>query len=42
MKQLIKFNKNNGHKFIKVIYTFFEAVIKIEVKDNNVEQVLEF
>ena len=29
------------HKFIKVlITTFLEVVIKIEVKDNNVEQAL--
>ena len=34
-------NKINRHKFIKVILTtFLEVVIKIEVKDNNVEQAL--
>ena len=34
-------NKLNRHKIIKVIIThIFEVVIKIEVKDNNVEQAL--
>ena len=34
-------NKNNRHKFIKVLLKrFLEVVIKIEVKDNNVEQAL--
>ena len=34
-------NKINRHKFIKVLLTtFLEVVIKIEVKDNNVEQAL--
>ena len=34
-------NKNNRHKLIKVITNhFLEVVIKIEVKDNNVEQAL--
>ena len=35
-------NKNNRHKIIKMIITsfFLEVVIKIEVKDNNVEQAL--
>ena len=34
-------NKINRHKFIKVLFTtFFGVVIKIEVKDNNVEQAL--
>ena len=34
-------NKINRHNFIKVIVNhFFEVVIKIEVKDNNVEQAL--
>ena len=34
-------NKKNRHKNIKVIFTsLFEVVIKIEVKDNNVEQAL--
>ena len=34
-------NKINRHKFIKVISNhFLEVVIKIEVKDNNVEQAL--
>ena len=34
-------NKINGHKIIKVlIKLFLEVVIKIEVKDNNVEQAL--
>ena len=34
-------NKNNGHNFLKMLTThFLEAVIKIEVKDNNVEQAL--
>ena len=34
-------NKTNRHKLIKVILTtFLEVVIKIEVKDNNVEQAL--
>ena len=34
-------NKFNRHKFIKVIETtFLEVVIKIEVKDNNIEQAL--
>ena len=34
-------NKNNRHKFIKVLIThFLEVFIKIEVKDNNVEQAL--
>ena len=34
-------NKLNRHKFIKVLLTtFLEVVIKIEVKDNNVEQAL--
>ena len=33
----------NRHKKIKVlIKQFFEVVIKIEVKDNNVEQALRF
>ena len=33
--------KINRHKFIKVIINhFLEVVIKIEVKDNNVEQAL--
>ena len=32
-------NKLNRHKFIKVLLNhFLEVVIKIEVKDNNVEQ----
>ena len=32
-------NKTNRHKIIKVLSThFFGGVIKIEVKDNNVEQ----
>ena len=31
----------NRHKFIKVyLTTFLEVVIKIEVKDNNIEQAL--
>ena len=34
-------NKINRHKFIKVLLShFLEVVIKIEVKDNNVEQAL--
>ena len=34
-------NKINRHKIIKVLLTLtFEVVIKIEVKDNNVEQAL--
>ena len=34
-------NKTNRHKIIKVLFTnFLEALIKIEVKDNNVEQTL--
>ena len=34
-------NKNNRHKIVKVLPThFFEVFIKIEVKDNNVEQAL--
>ena len=34
-------NKLNGHEIIKVLLiTFLEVVIKIEVKDNNVEQAL--
>ena len=34
-------NKIYRHKIIKVIVThFLEVVIKIEVKDNNVEQAL--
>ena len=34
-------NKINGHKFIKVLVNhFLEVVIKIEVKDNNIEQAL--
>ena len=34
-------NKFNRHKFIKVIGNhFLEVVIKIEVKDNNIEQAL--
>ena len=34
-------NKLNRHKFIKVISNgFLEVVIKIEVKDNNIEQAL--
>ena len=34
-------NKINRHKIIKVLIThFLEVVIKIEVKDNNVEQAL--
>ena len=34
-------NKFNRHKFIKMIITrFLEVFIKIEVKDNNVEQAL--
>ena len=33
--------KNNRHNFIKVLSNdFLEVVIKIEVKDNNVEQAL--
>ena len=33
--------ETNRHQFIKVIVNhFLEVVIKIEVKDNNVEQVL--
>ena len=35
--------KINRHQNIKVILKrFLEVVIKIEVKDNNVEQALEF
>ena len=34
-------NKFNGHKNIKMLTTLFlEVFIKIEVKDNNVEQAL--
>ena len=34
-------NKTNRHKIIKMIFTrFLEVFIKIEVKDNNVEQAL--
>ena len=34
-------NKINRHKIIKMIFTrFLEVFIKIEVKDNNVEQAL--
>ena len=34
-------NKINRHSFIKVLFNhFLEVVIKIEVKDNNVEQAL--
>ena len=34
-------NNFNRHKFVKVIVNhFLEVVIKIEVKDNNVEQAL--
>ena len=35
-------NKTNRHKIIKVLplTTFLEVVIKIEVKDNNIEQAL--
>ena len=34
-------NKNNRHKIVKVLLlTFLEVFIKIEVKDNNVEQAL--
>ena len=34
-------NKINRHKFVKVLFNLFlEVVIKIEVKDNNVEQAL--
>ena len=34
-------NKTYGHKIIKMLFTLFlEVVIKIEVKDNNVEQAL--
>ena len=34
-------NKINRHKFIKMLISrFLEVVIKIEVKDNNVEQAL--
>ena len=33
-------NKINRHKLIKVIDHFLEVFIKIEVKDNNVEQAL--
>ena len=34
-------DKINRHKIIKVLITaLFEVVIKIEVKDNNVEQAL--
>ena len=34
-------NKINRHKIIKVLLSIFlEVVIKIEVKDNNVEQAL--
>ena len=33
--------KNNRHNFIKVLSShFLEVVIKIEVKDNNIEQAL--
>ena len=37
-------NKRNRHNFIKVItkHFFLEVVIKIDVKDNNVEQALRF
>ena len=37
-----KFNVKNHrqNKYIVIIKFFFEAVIKIEVKDNNVEQAL--
>ena len=36
-------NKINRHKNVKVIFNhFLEVVIKIEVKDNNVEYTLEF
>ena len=37
-------NKINRHKNIKMLFKliFLEVVIKIEVKDNNVEQALEF
>ena len=34
-------NKSHGHKIVKVLSThFLEEFIKIEVKDNNVEQAL--
>ena len=34
-------NKFNRHKIIKMLFTrFLEVFIKIEVKDNNVEQAL--
>ena len=34
-------NEISRHKFIKVLFNhFLEVVIKIEVKDNNVEQAL--
>ena len=34
-------DKINRHKIIKVITTrFLEVIIKIEVKDNNIEQAL--
>ena len=36
-------NKFNRHKKYKMLFThFLEVFIKIEVKDNNVEQALEF
>ena len=36
-------NKLNRHKKIKVLVSLFlEVVIKIKVKDNNVEQALRF
>ena len=40
-EKIYKLVKFNGHKIIKMIDThFLEVVIKIEVKDNNVEQAL--
>ena len=41
MRNNYKFSNKNRHKIIKVITThFLEVFIKIEVKDNNVEQAL--
>ena len=35
--------KTNRHKILKVLINrFLEVVVKIEVKDNNVEQALRF
>ena len=35
-------NKTNRHKIVKVLINDFGGIIKIEVKDNNIEQAKSF